>query len=288
VVLGIVSAVAAGFVMDLFIIGQKSEELSDDSEHMTPSKNDERRVEQRPEQRFGRVFGPSGHLSDIARTHIHFVTEMISTMMETAIFAYLGLFLFSYRYHWNLWHTIISILACCISRAFMIPTLSLVANWITRMQQVRAACRAQTTRKAAPSTPAGVVVDKKMQLVLWFAGLRGAMSFALVEHIPLYDSVSGEGTRLKPELKAMTSACIMFTVFVLGGYTYYVMDYLGMAPSSTNPKRAQPSFEMTSLLSKSPQSEDQNRNGEAEDDWENSRSNGHGRIAFRRQRMGAS
>jgi hypothetical protein len=67
-----------------------------------------------------------------------------------------------------------------------------------------------------------VVIDRKMQIVLWFAGLRGAVSFALVERIGLYDSTTGEGTRLKPELKAMTSATIMFTVFVLGGYTYYV------------------------------------------------------------------
>lgn len=58
------------------------------------------------------------------------------------------------------------------------------------------------------------------------------MSFALVEHIPLYDEVSGEGTPLKAELKAMTSACIMFTVFVLGGRTYYMMDQLGLAPNS--------------------------------------------------------
>ena len=69
--------------------------------------------------------------------------------------------------------------------------------------------------------------------ILWFAGLRGAMSFALVEHIPLYDFVSGEGTRFKPELKAMTSASIMFTVFVLGGYTYYVWvpDAVGSKPT---------------------------------------------------------
>lgn len=35
---------------------------------------------------------------------------------------------------------------------------------------------------------------------------------------------------MKPELKAMTSAAIVFTVFVLGGYTFYMMEYMGMAP----------------------------------------------------------
>jgi hypothetical protein len=58
-----------------------------------------------------------------------------------------------------------------------------------------------------------------------------------VEHIPLYDEVSGQGTRLKPELKAMTSASIMFTVFVLGGYTYYMMQHLGIQPQSKRGNR---------------------------------------------------
>jgi hypothetical protein len=106
-----------------------------------------------------------------------------------------------------------------------------------------------------------VLIDRRMQVVLWFAGLRGAMSFALVEHVPLYDAVSGEGTPLKPELKAMTSASILFTVFILGGYTYYMMEYLGLAPlaagSHLNARRGSSgangshhTFELATLISK--------------------------------------
>jgi hypothetical protein len=120
----------------------------------------------------------------------------------------------------------------------MIPSLTVIANWITRSQQVRADCLGQQLpvadfAESKQPNAAGVVIDKKIQLVLWFAGLRGAMSFALVENIPLYDPVAGEGTGLKSELKAMTSACILFTVFVLGGCTYYMMESLGLAPSSS-------------------------------------------------------
>jgi NhaP-type Na+/H+ or K+/H+ antiporter len=89
----------------------------------------------------------------------------------------------------------------------------------------------------------GVIIDSRMQTVLWFAGLRGAMSFALVESIPLYDAVTGEGSRMKAELKAMTSASIIFTVFVLGGCTDYIIERLGMGPSSKSE-----TVEMTSLL----------------------------------------
>ena len=42
-----------------------------------------------------------------------------------------------------------------------------------------------------------VLVTSKNQFILWFAGLRGAMSFALVENIPVYDIISHEGTKFK-------------------------------------------------------------------------------------------
>lgn len=249
---GIVCAVATGFVMDLQIVGQRNEEaaMADATErsetaeqHSSPSRvvrSFANRRDPRP------IFcSPNGQLSGEARAHIGFVAEIISTTMETAIFAYLGLFLFSHRYHWNVWHAILAIFACGASRAMMIPTMSFFANWVTKLQQATNTCRPSGSNsnmlagcpngvnggKVAPQP--GVVVDKKMQMILWFAGLRGAMSFALVEHIPLYDSSSGEGTPLKPELKAMTSASILFTVFVLGGYTYYVMEHLGMSPSTS-------------------------------------------------------
>merc|ERR1712071_401077 len=74
-----------------------------------------------------------------------------------------------------------------------------------------------------------LIIDRPIQIVLLFSGLRGAMSFALVENIPLFDTVTGHGSRLKPELKSMTSASIAFTVFVLGGSTFYLLEYLGLS-----------------------------------------------------------
>jgi NhaP-type Na+/H+ or K+/H+ antiporter len=138
-----------------------------------------------------------------------------------------------------------ALIACCLSRAIMIPTLSFFANWITSMRQSRANCCAAVhqLRRGGSNFGPGVSIDFRMQTVLWFAGLRGAMSFALVENIPLYDAVTGEGSRMKAELKAMTSASIIFTVFILGGCTDYIIERLGMAPSSKSE-----TVEMTSLL----------------------------------------
>jgi NhaP-type Na+/H+ or K+/H+ antiporter len=250
---GIVAAVAVGFVMDLHIIGQLRVVVEDEamifdsSERSSTSFDSDGQNRSKLSRRH--IFSKYGHLSTEARAHVGFVTEIMSTGMETAIFAYLGFFLFSHRYHWNVIHMITAVVACCGSRALMIPSLSLLANGITRIQQRRAGCR--STLPSPPiwkgNNPAGVVVDRKMQVALWFAGLRGAMSFALVESIPLYDRFSGQGTRLKPELKAMTSACIVFTVFFLGGYTYYIFERLGIAPAN---RRSSPSnaYEIASLL----------------------------------------
>lgn len=255
---GIVAAVAVGFVMDLHIVGQYAGGVDESNVMMDMSENTAMSSESNEPKQRGRrrIFTSYGLLSVEARAHVGFVTELIATAMETAIFAYLGFFLFSHRYHWNFFHVAMAIIACCVSRAVMIPSLSWLANSVTRIQQNRAACRATvlTGTHKKTSTSAGVIVDKKMQIALWFAGLRGAMSFALVEHIPMYDSFSGEGTRLKPELKAMTSASIMFTVFVLGGYTYYMMQSLGIAP--TNVRSASSNgHEMTGLLTKGHESE---------------------------------
>jgi NhaP-type Na+/H+ or K+/H+ antiporter len=289
---GIVAAVAVGFVMDLHIVGQKRivEEVNsvlDESERTAMSYDSNGDSRQNSAERGRRrIFNRYGHLSTEARAHVGFVTEIIATGMETAIFAYLGFFLFSHRYHWNFFHMLIAILACCISRAVMIPSLGFVANWITRIQQNRVACRPQlptTNRKA--NNPAGVIVDKKMQVALWFAGLRGAMSFALVEHIPLYDSFSGEGTRLKPELKAMTSASIMFTVFVLGGYTYYMMENLGIAPSNRR-LSSDNSYEIAALMSKGHESESDDDDNEVpmSDNFDITNAIPGKATAFRRQR----
>ena len=115
----------------------------------------------------------------------------------------------------------------------MIPCLSFVANIISFSYNK---CRSKDSRRPRFSRPTSEsdankspIINARMQIVLIFAGLRGAMSFALVETIPLYESVSGQGSRIKPELKCMTSASILFTVFILGGYTYYLMERLGMS-----------------------------------------------------------
>jgi len=237
---GIVSIVAAGFVMDMYVVG-------DHAHHHTATQDSSNTIDlmQVPERqhsppgipfRCRLLISPNGQMSNLAKTHLHFVTSVISTLMETAIFSYLGLFLFQSRYHWNFRLSFISIFSCLASRAMMLSTLTYLSNWISRRKSkmYRYIRRSEITAAsvADPSsddTEFNPIIDKRKQVILWFAGLRGAMSFALVENIPLYDASTGYGTRFKSELKAMTSASILFTVFVLGGTTFYAMEHLGVS-----------------------------------------------------------
>ena len=59
--------------------------------------------------------------------------------------------------------------------------------------------------------------------MLLLAGVRGAVSFALAANIPVFNAFSGMGSHYKAELKAMTSASILFTLFVFGAITYFIV-----------------------------------------------------------------
>ena len=281
---GIVGIVAAGIMMDLFVVGYHNQQTSIGSPEQnggTPPPLFHRRSGSSVTNNnswprdnsnelceatvFQRIFSRRGHLSDVARNHVGFVAEINATLMETAIFAYLGLFLLSSRYKWNLYLTTLAILSCLVSRAVMIPSLSFIANKIKARSgsiptsvpcldknystddddddgDFESSPSRQTQTSAASVNR---IIDQRMQIVLWFGGLRGAMSFALVENIPLYDASTGYGSRLKPELKAMTSASIIFTIFICGGTTFYLLERLGMVFNS-DPEV----IEMTSPLTK--------------------------------------
>ena len=59
---------------------------------------------------------------------MHFVIETISRLTESAIFAYLGLFMFTTQYRWNYALVGFSVLGMLSSRAIMISFCSLLIN----------------------------------------------------------------------------------------------------------------------------------------------------------------
>lgn len=190
--------------------------------------------------------------------------------METAIFAYLGLFLFNDNVTSGQWKsTTTGIFACVSSRVVMVIGLCVLVNfcvWVDLEDKLGRlwACfvgsdshsfRARARLVASGSTsssdfgnndnssnavvpsaasirlndPAPIIppsyLTPKTQLILILAGVRGAVSYALVQNIPVYDAVTQHGSHFKGELRAMTSGTIVVILFVFGALTYFTVGH---------------------------------------------------------------
>ena len=108
----------------------------------------------------------------------------LAELAETVIFSYLGLSVFSFDGQYAPFFILVVFLACLVSRALAVVPLSLALNLGRK-------------KKITPS----------MQLVLWAAGLRGAVSYALALSIP---------TKARDLLVATTHGVVLATIFCGG------------------------------------------------------------------------
>lgn len=239
---GIVTLVFMGFFMDIFI-------TSGDSEYrriLRRIKAPVIPVNNAPERNLNYInswdtiesernsfLKKLSHLSPVALSqeadiHIRFVSHVFARIFENAIFVYLGLFLLSDRYDWNLHLISVSIFSCLLSRAIMVLVVSRLL-WVGYTLFFRNKCNGVTSDEG--SILRGTVdslMSLKTLVVMVLAGLRGAVSLALVESIPTYDAVTGIGSTYKPEIKAMTCSTIIFTIYFLGGSAFYVLRSLNI------------------------------------------------------------
>lgn len=201
-------------------------------------------------------------LSPEAEKHVRFFAHVTAQLAENAIFAYLGLFLFSSKYDWDPALIFIGILSCLASRAIMVVVMSqfiiliykmrgysskpeasgrdspisalneTIANDDDEVFNMESMCTTMWTPETTRymSKTAAALRKPKTQAVLWLAGLRGAVSLSLVENIPMHNALTGGGCSNKALLKGMTSATIIFTTFALGGASYYLLPLLGFGP----------------------------------------------------------
>jgi NhaP-type Na+/H+ or K+/H+ antiporter len=171
------------------------------------------------------MFSGVGHISNRAKIHVGFVADVLANLMETSIFAYLGLFLFSNKKWDDVPLILVGVFSCIISRLIMIGTISMIVNvggWFQEYSGKFWNSDDSNPMHIDEQQPR-LYIDRNMQLVLLYSGMRGAVSLALAENIPLFDAVTKHGSQFKPALKAMTSSSIIFTVFVFGASTYYTL-----------------------------------------------------------------
>ncbi|CAB9505428.1 Sodium/hydrogen exchanger [Seminavis robusta] len=201
---GIIAILTMGFIMDFYILGCHS----DDHGHPPPIISQHGTLAD--------IMSGRGLLSPECCLHIGFISHAIAATMETIIFAYLGLFLFDDKVY-SMALDQVAVWSCVISRGGMVLLLS----WVVNTVKMPLSCvRHQSNNNDATA----VLLDPKTQLMIFLAGIRGAVSFALVAKIPVYDVIEEKGTKFKAELKAMTSTAIIFTLFVFGALAYFTVD----------------------------------------------------------------
>jgi solute carrier family 9 (sodium/hydrogen exchanger), member 8 len=129
------------------------------------------------------------NLSSITRITIQQTFRTLSFISETCVYAYLGLAIFSFRHVFKPSFVIFSILMCLLGRALNIFPLSFLLNYFREHK-----------------------ITKKMQFIMWFSGLRGAIAFALSLNL----QVSGDVRHI---IVTSTLILVLFTTLILGGST---------------------------------------------------------------------
>lgn len=202
------------------------------------------------------LFEDRVRMSRQADRHVRFVAHLTASLAENSIFAYLGLFLLSGKYYWDFSLVSIGVAAAILSRVLMVFIACNFVWHIHVLRQYFCFPRFKPSTNNNKTTVFGSTVrvsktvttiqDPKTQVVLVLAGLRGAVSLALVENVPIYNAVTGEGSQFKPVMKAMTSASIIFTMFFFGGGAYYILKALNVESESKNSKQDMGDVELAS------------------------------------------
>jgi len=136
------------------------------------------------------------NLSPITQITMRQTMRTIAFTAETAVFAYLGLGIFSFPHRLEPALVVWSIILCLLGRLVNIFPLSAMVN---RFREHK--------------------ITKKMMFIMWFSGLRGAIAYALSLHLEF----EKETRRV---LVTTTLIIVLFTIFVLGGSTMPLLKFL--------------------------------------------------------------
>lgn len=231
---GIISIMVMGFMIDYFVTGGFQNDEGNWMEYMElrihpAGQHPVAPMLVRLQLACAKAFSGRGHLGPRSRHHVGFVAEVISNLMETAIFAYLGIFLLNDKtFNFKLVGS--GLFSCVSSRAVMVIVTSILINicvwfdlenFLARMwYKVR---RSNSRDDETLHINEKVYLDRKTQIILFSAGVRGAVSYALVQNIPVYDAVTKHGSKFKNELRTMTSSTIVVLLFTFGALTYFVV-----------------------------------------------------------------
>ncbi|KAL6759442.1 Sodium/hydrogen exchanger family-domain-containing protein [Haematococcus lacustris] len=164
------------------------------------------------------------NLSSTACTKIDSLFKTMAALFELFLFVYIGLTLFLVPEHYNIWaYTALVLIALGLSRAANILPCAAIVNHL-RHPHLR--------------------MPAKHQFMMWWAGLRGAMAFALSVQASEDFGAAGE------VMKTCTFYVIFITVLVNGGSCAHLIERLDLkAPTGPAVAADQPLITITTLTS---------------------------------------
>ncbi|XP_072767503.1 sodium/hydrogen exchanger 8 [Anoplolepis gracilipes] len=147
------------------------------------------------------------NLSTVTQITMQQTMRTLAFIAETCVFAYLGLALFSFRHRFEPALVVWSLILCLIGRAANIFPLALLVNRFREHQ-----------------------ITKKMMFIMWFSGLRGAISYALSLHLDFSDET-------RHVIITTTLIIVLFTTLIFGGSTMPLLKFLRAEKKQKNNSR---------------------------------------------------
>jgi len=155
------------------------------------------------------------NLSPVTQITIQQTFRTVAFIAETCVFAYLGLAIFSFSHVVKPALVVWSIILILVGRACNIVPLSCIANSYREHK-----------------------ITKRMQFIMWFSGLRGAIAFALSLHLDFEDEK-------RHVMVTTTLIIVIFTIVFLGGSTMPMMKLLNAEKRKKTSKRKEVSLSKT-------------------------------------------
>ncbi|XP_014368848.2 sodium/hydrogen exchanger 8 isoform X1 [Papilio machaon] len=136
------------------------------------------------------------NLSTVTQVTMQQTMRTLAFIAETCVFAYLGLAIFSFRHRVEPALVVWSIVMCLLGRAANIFPLALLCNKFREHK-----------------------ITKKMMFIMWFSGLRGAISYALSLHLEFSDET-------RHVIITTTLIIVLVTTLFFGGSTMPLLKFL--------------------------------------------------------------
>ncbi|XP_072169554.1 sodium/hydrogen exchanger 8-like [Diadema setosum] len=137
------------------------------------------------------------NLSPVTQINMQHSFRTMAFLAETCVFAYLGMAIPSFNHRFETALVLWSIVLILLGRALNIFPLSFLCNKFREHK-----------------------ITFKMQFVMWFSGLRGAIAYALSMHLEF-------GNDTRHVLVTTTLTIVLFTVLGLGGSTLPLLKCIG-------------------------------------------------------------